>query len=280
MDRKQKRINCLRATRGKMVTLRTRMAAGISKLRSRNVRLFALKFSVLEALIILSVPAIVFAGGLTSSSNYQLGEAFFGAGGELDATSPNYQAKESAGELAVGDTSSPNYQAHAGFNTDRQPYIQMDVGTTNVNLGTLSASSTATATATFSVETYLAHGYVVTNVGAPPTNGSYTMNAPSVPTASVAGTEEFGINLVANTFPTNFGSNLVNEPDNTFAFGEVTPNYDTPNYYMYSQGDPVAQSVSSTSFTVYTISYIFNISHVTPGGTYTFYDVLVATSTY
>lgn len=245
-----------------------------------DFRFQVIKLSVLEALIILCIPVAAFASGLTSSTNYQLGEAFFGAGGELDAKSPNYQAKQSAGELAVGDTSSTNYQAHAGFNTDREPYIQMTVSNTNVYLGTLTSSTTATTTATFSVETYLAHGYEVVNAAPPPTNGSYVMHTPTVPTASTAGTEEFGINLVANTFPTSFGANLVDEPDNTFAYGEVTPNYDTPNYYMYAQGDTVAQSVSSTSFTVYTISYIFNVSNVTPGGTYTFNDVLVATSTY
>jgi hypothetical protein len=277
---KQKLSKRVLNARRRMRTLNTSVHAIALQTRNKKIRFFAFKLSVLEALIILSVPAVVFASGLTSSTNYQLGEAFFGAGGELDASSPNYQAKEAAGELAVGDTSSANYQAHAGFNTDRQPYIQMTVGNTSQNLGALSTTSTTTTTATFSVETYLAHGYQVVNAAPPPTNGSYVMHAPSVPTASTIGGEEFGINLVANTFPTNFGSNLVDEPDNTFAYGEVTSNYDTPNYYMYAQGDTIADSVSSTSFTIYTISYIFNINHVTPGGTYTFNDVLVATSTY
>jgi hypothetical protein len=234
----------------------------------------------LAVALIIAMPALVFAGGLTSSTNYQLGEAVFASGGQLNSCSSNYCSKQAAGELAVGSTSSANYLAHAGFNTDRQPYIQINVSNTNTYLGTLTSSTTATTTASFSVETYLAHGYAVINASGPPTNGSYTMQTSTTPTTSNVGTEQFGMNLVANTSPASFGSNPVEEPDNTFSFGQVATAYDNPNQYLYNQGDEIAYSTSSTSFTTYTISYIFNISHVTPGGTYTFYHVLVATGTY
>ncbi len=230
--------------------------------------------------VLLAMPAVVLAGGLTSSSNYELGEAFFGAGGQLETCSSNYCSKTSIGELAVGDATSANYQAHAGFNTDRSPYIQITVSNTNANLGKLTPSSTKTTRATFSVEAYLSHGYTVTNASPPPTNGSYTMQTPSTPTASTPGTEQFGINLVANTYPTTFGANPVYAPDASFSNGQVGSSYDTSNLFMYNQGDTIAYSTASSSFTIYTISYIFNISNVTPGGTYTFNHVLVATGTY
>jgi hypothetical protein len=230
-------------------------------------------------LAMLCVPAIALAQN-SASSNYQVTETFFGAGGSLNACSTNYCSKQSIGETAVGNTSSTNYQAQAGFNTDRQPYLQFDVSNTDVDLGSLSTTSTKTTTASFTVAAYLAHGYVVANASPPPSNNSYTMTAPSTATASVAGTEQFGINLVANTSPTTFGANPTFEPNSTYSFGEVNSDYDTSNLYSYVQGQVVALSSKSTSQTTYTISYIFNISNLTPGGVYTFHHVLVATATY
>ena len=64
------------------------------------------------------------------------------------------------------------------------------------------------------------------------------------------------------------------------SFGQVAANYDTPNVFMYAKGDEIAYSNASSSDTTFTISYMFNISNVTPGGTYTMNHVLVATATY
>lgn len=238
-----------------------------------------IKKSIFFLGILLLFPAVGFAAQ-SQSSNYQVNEVFFGSGGELNACSTNYCSKQSAGELAAGNTSSANYQAQAGFNTDRDPYIQFTVSNTNVNLGTLNATTTKTATSTFSVKTYLAHGYAVENASDPPTNNSYTMQTLTTPSASATGTEQFGINLVANTAPVTFGADPVQVPDNTFAFGQVTADYSSPNSYKYVKGDTVAYSTSSTSTTNYTVSYIFNVSEVTPGGAYLLRHVLVATSTY
>lgn len=229
---------------------------------------------------LLCLPAGAWAAQ-SSSTNYQVNEVFFGSGGTLQScSSGNYCSKQAAGELAVGQASSANYQAHAGFNTDRTPYIQVTVNNTNIDLGTLTSNATATATAQFSVEAYLSHGYSVVNASDPPQNGSYTMRALTVPTASATGSEQFGINLVANTAPTTFGANPTYSPDNTFSFGLVDAAYSSANLYKYAKGDTVAYSTSSSSFTNYTVSYIFNVSNVTPGGTYTFHHVLVATGTY
>jgi hypothetical protein len=240
------------------------------------------KFVTLGILFAMAAPAVALAYQ-SASTNYQVEEVFFGSGGALNDCSSNYCAKEAIGEVAVGNTASTNYQAQGGFNTDRTPYIQFTVSNSNINLGTLSASTTATTTATFSVKAYLSSGYVVINASPPPTNGSYTMNTLTTPTASSTGVEQFGINLTANTTPTapaNFGANPVQEPDSTFGFGQVEAPYDSNGLFLYNQGDPIAYSNSSTSYTIYTISYVFNISHVTPGGTYTFNHVLVATATY
>ncbi len=223
----------------------------------------------------------------SSSTNYQVNEVFFGSGGELNACSTSYCSKQSAGELGVGNTSSANYQAQGGFNTDRTPYIEFKVTAGSTDLGVLSTGNASVATGTFSVKTYLAGGYVVQTVSDPPTNTLPTspiLHALSTPAASSPGTEQFGINLVANTTacgaPTTFGANPIQIPDNTYSFGTIASGYNTCGLFKYVKGDTIAQSTKSTGETDYTVSYLYNISNVTAAGQYDFHHVLVATSTY
>jgi hypothetical protein len=242
------------------------------------------KLALSVALVVVLVPSVASAtcasGAQTCSTTYQVNEAFFGSGGELGACSTSYCSKQSAGETAVGNTASSNFQAQAGFNTNREPYIEFTVSSTNINLGELAATSSKTATATFDVKAYLSQGYQVVNASDPPVNGSYTMQAMTVPASSTTGTEQFGINLVANTSPVSFGANPVKLPDSTFAYGQIDSQYSAPNSYKYAKGDTVAYSTQSTSDTLFTVSYLFNISNVTPGGEYVLHHVLVATATY
>ncbi len=229
--------------------------------------------------LLMMMPAVASAAQ-SSSSNYQVNEVFFGAGGALHVCSSNYCAKESAGETGVGSTSSSNYKAHGGFNTDRMPFLQFVVNGTNTDIGVLSTSSTATTTGTFSVKNYLSSGYQVVTVSNPPQYNTYTMHNLTSPSASVPGTEQFGINLVHNTSPTSFGANPAQVPSSAFSFGQAASGYNTANQYKYVPGDTIAYSNSSSGETDYTISYIYNISNITPGGTYDFKDILVATATF
>ena len=219
----------------------------------------------------------------SSSTNYSVNEVFFGTGGELNACSSSYCSKQAAGETAVGNAASAAFSAQAGFNTDRTPYIAFSVTGGSTDLGVLSVGSAKTATGTFAVKTYLAGGYVVQTVSDPPTNtlpNKPMLNALSTPTASSPGTEQFGINLVANTSPTTFGAAPIQVPDGTFSFGTVASGYGTSNLFKYVKGDTIAQSTRSTGETDYTISYLYNISNVTAAGEYQLNHTLVATSTY
>ena len=233
----------------------------------------------------------------SSSASYGVDNVTFGGGGQLNACSASYCSKQTAGEMTVGNTSSTDYQAQGGNNTEREPYLEFMVNNANIDLGVLSTSTTKTASATFSVKTYLASGYVVENASLPPQNGSYTMNALATPTASSTGSEQFGINVVANSCPANspssgagsctgsLGANPVQVPDSTFSFGQAAHNsasdyYDQPNLFMYKNNDIIAYSNKSSGETDYTISYLFNISPTTAGGTFTMNHVLVATSTF
>ncbi|MDB5169763.1 MAG: exported protein of unknown function [Candidatus Saccharibacteria bacterium] len=216
----------------------------------------------------------------SSSSNFSVNEVFFGSGGSLHDCSTNYCAKLSAGETAVGNTNSASYQAQAGFNTDRTPFLEFVVNNTNLDIGELTSSTTKTATATFAVKTYLSSGYTVTQTSPGPTNGAYALAGMSSPAASAAGTEQFGINLKANTSPATFGANPTQNPDATFSHGQVSSGYNTSNQFKYVQNDTIAYSDQSSGETDYTISYIFNVSNLTAGGTYTLHHVLVATATF
>lgn len=213
---------------------------------------------------------------------------FFGGGSELNACSSQYCAKETAGDTAIGNTAGTAFSAIAGANTEREPYIAFSTTGSTQDLGILSTAGTATANAPFAVKTYLANGYVVTLASDGPNNGTggHTFDTPSSPTAAAApGTQEqFGINLVANTTgcgaPANFGAAPVQVPDGTFSYGTVASGYDQCGLFKYVKGDTIASSSKSSGETDYTISFIYNITQVTPNGDYTFNGDLVATSTY
>jgi hypothetical protein len=240
---------------------------------------------LLSVLVVLSATAIATAAQ-SSSANYQVNEAFFGTGGQIcrpgiSGYSSGYCASMSTGELAVGNTASNLFQARGGFTTGREPSLTFIVNTGSTNLGAMSSGTTKTATGSFTVMSYLTDGYVVVNASDPPTNSSYTMNALTSPTASNSSAEQFGINLVANTSPSISGSSgPVQQPDASFSFGQAATGYDTPDFFKSVKGDTIAYSSKSSGLTDYTISYIFNISPTTPGGTYSFDHVLVATSTF
>lgn len=238
-----------------------------------------IRLVIVSLLAMLALPLAAHAAQ-SSSSNYQVNEVFFGAGGALNNCSANYCSKQSVGETAVGNPSSANYQARAGFNTDRTPFLQFIVNGVSTDVGVLSTGTTTTTTATFSVKNYLSSGYQVVTVSNPPKYNAYTMHNLTSPSASVAGTEQFGINLRHNTSPISFGTDPVQVPGSAFSFGAAAPGYNTPNQYKYVPGDSIAFSNTSSGETDYTISYIYNISSVTPGGIYSFNDVLVATATF
>jgi len=101
--------------------------------------------------------------------------------------------------------------------------------------------------------------------------------------SSAAGTEQFGINLVHNTSPANFGSDPSPQPDGTYATGIAAPGYSTANQFKYVVGDIIARTPVGSSgwgLTNYTISYIANASIITPAGSYEMVQDLVAVATY
>ena len=243
-------------------------------------RLLKSSASLLVLLILLPFLDIAIHAELQSSTNYLIDNATIGSGGVNDINSTNYSGRASAGELTVGNTAGTNYQAYAGFQTTSGPYLELIVNNAPIDIGSLSVSVAKTATAIFSVRSYLSHGYSVVVSGLPTSEEGATLNPLAVAAASSAGTEQFGINLVANTSPATFGANPNQIPDASFSFGQVATGYNTTNLYKYNEGDTIAYSDSSTGETEFTIAYLYNIANDTPAGTYVLNQSITATATY
>lgn len=219
-------------------------------------------------------------GSAQSSTNYQIQEDFVGGGGSSQSSSTNYNAQDSIGAPAVDNGTGTNYQAQAGATTTAEPTLTFSVNTASVSLGSLSTSITRTGTATFNVLNYTSYGYIVQIIGNTPSNGAHNLTNLSSPTAPATNTEQFGINLVANTNPITYGANPTQVPDSSFSFGAAASGYDTANAYKYVSGNTIATATKSSGQTNYTISYIANISNNAPGGSYSGNQVIVCTGTY
>jgi hypothetical protein len=257
----------------------------------KNKKILQLFWAVTIALV--CVPGTSFAQ--SASSNYRIEESYFGTGGEVDASSTNYRARQSAGSLGVGPASSAAYDAAAGFVTPSEPFLEVFVTGATVSFGTLDDLTTSfgsaqagTCNCSFTVRSYLSSDYVVVTASQPPTNESgISLTAKSVlgaPSGSQS-VEEFGINLVANTTLGTFGANPVNQPDSTFADGKAEPGYDTPNQFKYNVGDVIARSPATAGNpgigeTDYTISYIAKAKSTSKAGFYVMQHTLVVTPTF
>jgi hypothetical protein len=211
------------------------------------------------------------------SNNYRIDESSIGTSGPIGEKSTNFGISSATGDLGVGNSASSNFQINAGTKTDASPTLAFSVNTTLANFGVFSPNTTAVATASFSVLNYSSYGYAVQVFGNTPTNGSHAIAAMNPTGLSQAGTEQFGLNLVANTSPASLGAN----PDNgSFGFGSVDSNYNVPNNFRFVSGETVAQAAKSSGTTNYTISYVVNVEGLTPGGQYRSNQTLVVLGTY
>ncbi len=216
----------------------------------------------------------------SSSPNYQMVETEFNAGANINScSSGQYCARTTMGSLVVGDGTAGDKRAEFGSITEDQPALEVIVQAGASDLGTLTTEHTASSSVLVKVRSYLSNGYVLQMTGSPPKYGTHALAAPTTPTASSPGTEQFGINAVKNTIPT-VGENLANVPSSAFSFGEIMPNYAMPNVFKYTSGDTIARSLSESGRTDYTISMIVNVSNSTPAGHYSGDFSVVVVPTY
>lgn len=211
------------------------------------------------------------------SNNYRFQESTVGGVGSSGSASTNFQSQDSAGILGVGSSSSTNNTLNPGYTTTNDPTLSFAIVSGTASFSDFSPATPSTATTSFSVSNYTSYGYVVQIIGNPPSNGSHTLTAMSSTGPSQAGVEQFGINLVANTSPVSLGAN----PDHgQFGFGDATTNYGTTNNYRYVSGETIVSGPKSGGVTTYTISYIVNVTSLTPGGIYSGGQTIICTGTY
>lgn len=131
------------------------------------------------------------------------------------------------------------------------------------DMGQLSHQSTLTARSQMAVGTNASGGFAITANGTPMSAGVNVIDSPDTPTESIRGTNQFGINLVANSSPS-----VGNDPEGIWANAITAPDYSVPNHYKYVPGDVVAYSPSVTLMKKYTVSYITNSREDLRAGVY------------
>jgi len=226
--------------------------------------------------VVLGLAAIAILSGIqsayavspsSSSAHYQVTDTQFGSSSTSQTCSSQYCASAGVGgSTAGGDSASASYGAKFGPITSSDPLLEVIVDPGQSDLGNFDSSHASTKTMKVKVRNYLS-GYIVQITGTPPHTYSHTIGGLSSPTSSQPGTEQFGINVVANTTP-NVGADPLQVPSGTFSFGEAATGYDTANKFLYKSGDTVAHSTKASGETDFTITMLVNVSSTTPAGQY------------
>ena len=132
------------------------------------------------------------------------------------------------------------------------------------DMGSLSKDNTLTAQSQFAVGTNATAGFVVTANGGSLTSGTSIIDGSTVPSQSKLGSNQFGINLVANT-----QLSVGHDPEGTWMNALPTTDYAQPNLYKYVSGDAIASSPNVSLIKKFTVSYIVNVNPSLKAGVYT-----------
>lgn len=226
----------------------------------------------LALLAVLALPVAAFAQ--MNGGQYTIwADGIGGGGGALNGE--GYVLDSIVGGQASGLIESEHYRTSGGLaGIDPEPSLGLTVYTPSIALGKLTPTQTATATISFSAYTNNPAGYRIRLGGASLSNGRHAIAAigPS-PVASAPGTEQFGINVVANTAPA-----VGAHPDG--GAGQALEGYDIPNAFAYHAQDAIAGADTFSDTTTYTASIIVNIAPDTMQGDYTGSLGLTLTATY
>jgi hypothetical protein len=131
------------------------------------------------------------------------------------------------------------------------------------DLGNLSPTETLYASSQMGIGTNASSGFAVAAYGPPLSAGTHEIDPLPTPSPSKPGTNQFGLNLVANTSP-EIGA----DPDGPFLNAVTMNQYGEPNKFMYKNGDRLAYAPNVSLVRRFTTSYIVNISPNLPAGIY------------
>ncbi len=132
------------------------------------------------------------------------------------------------------------------------------------DMGELSSKETLTAQSQMAVGTNASGGFAITANGIPMSAGTSVIDSPTTPVESKKGTNQFGINLVANNAPA-----VGEDPEGVWANAVASPDYGVPNHYKFVPGDVVAYSPNVSLMKKFTVSYIVNSNENLRAGVYT-----------
>jgi len=131
------------------------------------------------------------------------------------------------------------------------------------DLGTLDPDTTLVTQSQMAVGTNATGGFAITANGTTMSAGVNTIPALASPTESIAGQNQFGINLVENTEPAIGG-----DPEGDWENAIVSADYGTPNQFKFVSGDLIAYSPNVSLMKKFTVSYVVNASPNLRAGVY------------
>ncbi len=134
---------------------------------------------------VFAFPSVSF--GTMSSSNYTIFADSINDGGVL-STSSTYNLQDTVGESPAGSSTSSAYQVISGYQAMDWSVLAIDIGNSNIDLGTLSTSQVSIATTSLSVTADADSGYVL-SIGSVSGTSLAAVSDGSVTT----GTEEYGV---------------------------------------------------------------------------------------
>ena len=159
-----------------------------------------------------------------------------------------------------------------------------------------SPTDTAYSLSQMAASTNAGSGYVITVNGPTLTSGGNDINPMATRGARVRGSEQFGMNLVANTAAVSTGIDLITAPftiassavvpaaNGTNFRGQPVTDYGTVDEFKYVDGNTVAASdnggAGATDAQIYTVSYIANVPGSQPAGTYATTLTYICTPTF
>ncbi len=168
--------------------------------------------------------------------------------------------------------------------TTIDPYLTFAITTTSVSLTGETGSGNPSYTDTginegddntLAAATNSNGGYNITYNGATLTNGGNTITAMNNQGASTKNSEQFGINLMANTTP-------LTGVDPSGGIGAPTNDYNDTNQFKFvaSTTTPLASAGGPSNTTTYTVSYIVNVAGSTEPITYSTTITYICTGQY
>jgi len=156
------------------------------------------------------------------------------------------------------------------------PTLTLAISSATVALGIISTAGPSTGSHTVQVSTNASGGFLLTYNGPTLTSGSNTIAADGTQATPANITAGFGINMVKNTIP-SVGANVV---QNAGTCQAPAPDYGNANKFSYFIITTNLTNQITPADCTYTVSYVADISAVTPAGAYSTAITYVASGSF